>query len=84
MVELEISNYVNRALLRFKHIKNKYAQHSRHPFIPPQYVSRQQHEETISRVPLTPKNKKGVEEVIIISSIMHLQLIPRYYCPWDQ
>ena len=63
-VELEIPNYIEHALLRFKHIKNKYAQHPPHRFTPPKYGAKQQHEEPISRVLLTPKDKQWVEEAV--------------------
>jgi len=62
-VELKIPNYAERSLPRFKHIKNKYAQHSSHPFTPSKYGAKQQHKEPISRVLLTSEDKKWIEEV---------------------
>jgi hypothetical protein len=63
-VELSMPNYVKNALTRFKHPPPRLPQHSPHKWTPPKYGQKQQFATSTDHPPLTPAQRKHVQEVV--------------------
>ena len=70
-VELEIPLYVKRVLTRFLHTMMEYSQHLPHPFTPPTYDVKEQHDDPISNIPLYPLIKSRLNKCQACSYTTH-------------
>jgi hypothetical protein len=70
--------YVNKALMKYQHLKPVIPQHSPYKVAPMQYGARVQRVEINTTQPLTPKEIKHIQDIVVPSCTMRKRLTQHF------